>query len=310
MTDHQILLATDVASTTCGRRPGFPMSWTLPVLAIAMAACTAGCGTANSDEYEAIDASQTASESPSPAKDSGTAAAGAVADSTQAGPADAAGVNSESETTEESKADNPNAGATEKVAATGESVSSASSEDGSATPAEVSPEEGSPETPGEAAEKTELAGVEPREIKLLVPERTFQTTGREQALRVTFDDVDLLKILNMEPVQENAPTLMPDWLKGLDGKRIRLRGFMYPTFQDTDIEVFLLARDNDICCFGRSPKVYDLVKVSMKDGDTTDYIEGRPFDVVGVFHIAEKASTAKGDLPKLYSMTDAVVISR
>jgi len=158
-------------------------------------------------------------------------------------------------------------------------------------------------TPGE---KIVLTAAEPRQIKLLIPERDFKVEGPDEALRVSFDDVDLLKILNMEPVVPDAPKLMPEWLKGLDGKRIRVRGFMYPPFQDTGLEAFILARDNQICCFGRDPKVYDLVRVLMREDVTTDYIENRPFDVVGTFKIGDDASIPG----KLYTLDDAVVISR
>ena len=145
--------------------------------------------------------------------------------------------------------------------------------------------------------------IEPREVKLLIPEKTFRTEGPQDALRVSFDDIDLLKVLNMEPVVETAPQLFPEWLKQLDGKRIRLRGFMYPAFRDTDLKGFVLARDNQICCFGRSPKIYDLVTVLMRKGKMTDYIQGRPFDVVGVVHIEE--SEIAGEM---FWMNDAVVI--
>ena len=84
--------------------------------------------------------------------------------------------------------------------------------------------------------------------------RTFNVEGPESAIRISFDDVDLLKVMNLDPVPADAPERLPKWLKALDGKRIRVRGFMYPPFQDTDIRGFVLARDNQICCFGRTPK--------------------------------------------------------
>jgi len=149
---------------------------------------------------------------------------------------------------------------------------------------------------------------EPREVKLLVPERRFRTEGPEGAWRVSYDDFDLLKVLNMEPVTPDAPGLMPDWLKGLDGRRIRVRGFMHPrsVFLETGNRQFVLARDNEICCFGREPKVYDILDVAMRDGETTRYIANRPFDVVGRFHIRQEIE--KGDL--LYWIDDAVVIEK
>ena len=120
-----------------------------------------------------------------------------------------------------------------------------------------------------------------RKVQLLIPDRKFKTEGPEGAWRVSYDDIDLLKILNMDPVPPNADTMMPAWLKGLEGKRIRIRGFMYPPFQQTGIHAFGLARDNQICCFGRNPKIYDLFDVLLRDGVTTDYLPNRPFDVVG-----------------------------
>ena len=145
----------------------------------------------------------------------------------------------------------------------------------------------------------------PREIKLLVKERSFQVVGPGKALRISYDDFDLLKVLNMEPVPPNAPEQMPAWLLQLDGKRIRVRGFMYPTFQDP-VEAFVLARDNQICCFGRNPKIYDLVRVALRKGVTSPYIQNRPFDVVGLFHIAKKIEDGR----LLYSIDDAVVVDR
>src|SRR5690606_17315611 len=99
-----------------------------------------------------------------------------------------------------------------------------------------------------------------------IPEREFRVEGPENALRVSYDDLDLLKVLNMDPVVPEAPELLPDWLKELDGKRIRIRGFMYPTFQDTGLRSFLLARDTQICCFGREPKLYDVFSIRMREG--------------------------------------------
>ena len=147
---------------------------------------------------------------------------------------------------------------------------------------------------------------EPLEIKVLVPNKEFQEVGPENAIRVSYDDIDLLKVLNMDPVPADCVKYFPDWLKNLDGKRIRLRGFMYPPFQETDLPFFVLARDNAICCFGRDPKRYDVIDVTMRDGETTDYIANRPFDVVGVFHIAPE--TSQGQLYQLYLIDDAIVI--
>lgn len=150
-----------------------------------------------------------------------------------------------------------------------------------------------------------------REIKLMVEPPVFRKTGKgdQRAIRVSFDDLDLLRILNMEPVPINAVDYFPRWLKELDGKKIRLRGFMYPTYQESGIKGFLLARDNEICCFGRDPKEYDIIQVKMKEGTDTNYIPNRPFDVIATFHIRPKKWDEE-KLLRLYALEDAVIINK
>ena len=145
---------------------------------------------------------------------------------------------------------------------------------------------------------------EPRELELLVPDKTFPplATG---GVRVSFDDLDLLKVLNAEPVPADVVSHLPDWLADLDGERIRLRGFMYPTYADP-VERFVLARDNQICCFGRSPKPYDLVTVVLAEGAESSYIQNRPFDVAGTFRL-DPVHDGDGWL-RLYRIDDARVI--
>ncbi len=160
-----------------------------------------------------------------------------------------------------------------------------------------------------AANKTQVAAKPPvREIKLLVPNKTFSKADREGSLRVSYDDIDLLKVLNMDPVPLDATEYLPGWLENLDGQKVRIRGFMYPAYQETGLRSFVLAKDNQICCFGRNPKVYDLIKVAMREGTTTDYLPNRPFDVVGTFHIVPP-DPDETVLFRLYEIRDAAVIT-
>ena len=158
--------------------------------------------------------------------------------------------------------------------------------------------------PAEPAVENAAAG-EPRELELLVPDRSFLPAGGGRGVRVSFDDLDLLKVLNAEPVPGDVVERFPDWLSGLDGRTVRLRGFMYPTYADP-VTRFILARDNQICCFGRNPKPYDLVSVKLAEGNSSPYIQNRPFDVVGTFRIDPVRDG--DDWLQLYKITDAEVI--
>lgn len=161
-------------------------------------------------------------------------------------------------------------------------------------------------TPTDATIPSEILG--PREIKLLVPQKSFSPEGPGGPLRVRYDDLDLLMVLNMDPVPLDAVSHFPDWLKALEGQQIRIRGFMYPPPRQEGITYFQLARDNEICCFGRDPKVYDLIAVELAKGTSTSYIPNRPFDVVGVFHIDPFIDGDK--MYELYRLDDASIITR
>lgn len=152
----------------------------------------------------------------------------------------------------------------------------------------------------------EEASAEPREIKLLIPDRNFRKESDSGSLRVSYDDIDLLKILNMEPVPVDADKHFPEWLASLNGQQIRIRGWMIPPFQSEGLKRFSLARDNGICCFVREPKVYDVIHVALTEGQTTDYIYGRPFDVQGTFEIRPQGDDE--GLYSLYRLRNAVVV--
>lgn len=146
-----------------------------------------------------------------------------------------------------------------------------------------------------------------RELALLVPSKKFST--ERGSLRVHFDDLDLLKVLNAEPVPVDVAESLPAWLQGLHGQTVRLRGWMFPTPVESGLEQFLFVRDNEICCFGREAKVYDKVGVRLKPGTTTHYIQGRPFDVTGRFTIHPYVDRS-GTLQLLYHIVDAEVVGR
>ena len=129
------------------------------------------------------------------------------------------------------------------------------------------------------------------------------------AIRLSFDDLDLLKVLGVDkPIPLDIAASYPDWLADLDGRRVRLRGFMFPPYEPDGITQFALARDNEICCFGRDPLAYDILPVLLADGVTTEYIQARPFDVIGTFHHDTFPSDVReNDLMQLYKITDATI---
>ena len=143
-------------------------------------------------------------------------------------------------------------------------------------------------------------------IELLIPAKSFRRERGTDAVRISYDDIDLLKILNMEPVPANAAEYFPEWLAALNGKQIRIRGWMYPTYVSEGLKEFTLARDNGICCFQRMPKIYDVIFVKLEEGQSSSYIDQRPFDVEGTFRIDNEGDGS--ELPRLYKIENARVL--
>ena len=110
----------------------------------------------------------------------------------------------------------------------------------------------------------------------------------------------------MNPVPINAVDYFPDWLKNLNGAQVRIRGYMRPGFEAEDITQFLFVRDNGECCYGPIPKIYDMIAVELAEGESTDLIEGTPFDVEGTMRIEPHADDV--ELYGLFFIDGGVII--
>jgi len=99
---------------------------------------------------------------------------------------------------------------------------------------------------------------------------------------IKFDDIKLA----LKKDQAWDPALLTDGVKKLDGKQVRIRGYIFPTFRQTGIKEFVLMRDNMECCFGPGAALHDCIVVDMV-GDATASYTVRPVTVTGEFAIRE-----------------------
>jgi len=141
------------------------------------------------------------------------------------------------------------------------------------------------------------------------PPRKFKVEGPNGALRINYDDLDVKKLLNLDNVFPGTAEKLPEWVKVLHGKTIRLRGYMKPGFQADDISQFVFARDTGACCFGPNLRFDYLITVTMAGDKTTSLRELRPFDVVGKFRI-ELAQLDDGTIYGLYHIDDATLLDK
>lgn len=104
-----------------------------------------------------------------------------------------------------------------------------------------------------------------------------------------------------------ADGLHPD-VAALDGQRIFLKGFMYPTRQTKGITEFVMAKDNGQCCFGGEPKPTDMIYIKLKNSKGgVDFIPSL-VSVAGTFHAGVPNHTSEGLMP-VYEL-DAVYIEK
>ncbi|MEN9362006.1 MAG: hypothetical protein RL095_3541 [Verrucomicrobiota bacterium] len=86
-------------------------------------------------------------------------------------------------------------------------------------------------------------------------------------------------------LEEEIPAVnaaMPASLKDLDGKRVRIAGFMMPCSNQEDlVDMFLLVPDQMACCSGRSPASHEVIAI--RPSPPVPYIKDVPCEVVGIF---------------------------
>jgi len=99
---------------------------------------------------------------------------------------------------------------------------------------------------------------------------------------ISFDDIKL----DMQKGDRFSRDLLPTRVTGLEQSRIRIRGYILPSFQQTGLTQFVLVRDNMECCFGPGALLHDCIVVRMKPGKTASF-SIRPVAVTGTFRLEE-----------------------
>lgn len=90
-------------------------------------------------------------------------------------------------------------------------------------------------------------------------------------------------------------TLHPD-VAALNGQKVFLKGFMYPTRQTEGLTEFVLAKDNGDCCFGGQPQITDMIYVRLKGNLKFDFTTER-VSLAGIFHAGKMNQTDEGLTP-------------
>jgi hypothetical protein len=99
---------------------------------------------------------------------------------------------------------------------------------------------------------------------------------------ITFDTIKF----DMQKEEPFKRSMITPAIERLDQSKIRIRGYILPSFQQSGLTQFVLVRDNMQCCFGPGAALFDCIVVEMDSGQTTDFTT-QPVAVEGVFSINE-----------------------
>jgi hypothetical protein len=104
-------------------------------------------------------------------------------------------------------------------------------------------------------------------------------------VRVSFSD--------LQPTSDH-----PDWpfsprAAELNGKRVFIKGYVYPDGQQHGIKQFVLVRDLGTCCFGGQPKLTHMVLVTLRDPQRISYSMKRR-KLTGTFRVDAQLRPVSG----------------
>jgi hypothetical protein len=106
--------------------------------------------------------------------------------------------------------------------------------------------------------------------------------------------------VDVETVSVEEEEKIPASIRALDGRLVRLKGFMLPTRLEAGLTTeFLLMRDQSMCCFGVVPRINEWVSVRMEGGGVRPLMD-QPVTVFGTLHVG--ATFQNGMLLGLYQM--------
>ena len=116
-------------------------------------------------------------------------------------------------------------------------------------------------------------------------------------IEATFNDVKF----DMTKTELFDRAMLTPRINALLGKKIRIRGYMYPTLRKKGLKQFVLVRDNMECCFGPGAALFDCVLVTMAPDQTAEY-SIRPIAVEGTLRLEELPGGPDGRPLAIYQM--------
>ncbi len=116
--------------------------------------------------------------------------------------------------------------------------------------------------------------------------------------------------ISFRMLKDDKRTALPFSEKALelDGKKVFLKGYVRPGTRRQNLKEFILVGDFGSCCFGGSPKITDVVGISLPGNDRVNY-SLRVRKIAGVFRLNQQsAPTSEKDVPRVFYQINADMI--
>ncbi len=88
----------------------------------------------------------------------------------------------------------------------------------------------------------------------------------------------------LQPDETQPGQVVPPAALELEGKKVFIKGYVYPGNRTDGIQEFLLVRDQGDCCFGGNPKITERILVKLDEPLRLTY-KPRLHRLGGVFHV-------------------------
>ncbi len=109
----------------------------------------------------------------------------------------------------------------------------------------------------------------------------YVTEVPEGYQRITYDD--------LQPDPDKPGEIIPESVKAFEGKKVFIKGYVYPSSQSEGIKELILVRDTGTCCFGGQPRLTDMVQVTLEPPLELTY-SMRQHRLGGTFHVEPGAA--------------------
>ncbi|MGB6044904.1 MAG: DUF4190 domain-containing protein [Pirellulales bacterium] len=131
------------------------------------------------------------------------------------------------------------------------------------------------------------------------------STAREVYIYLTEvpEGHERISYTQLQPEEGKVGQLIPPLAESLNGKRVFIKGYVFPGQQQHGIKKFLLVRDKGDCCFGGNPKITDRIQIVLADSQRLKF-SSRLHKLAGTFRVDAQPGEAVDAGGRVYYYLD------